>query len=278
MLSRNKLLSILCSLSCMMCTGSGVASGVGGVDGDRKENNRCSYAQKNNDDFLISYDELLSKHKDQVSKHNTLSASDIFLGRLNDEDAKALESAGVVYSCPDSLGNLPLANMSCVSIASEEGRSAFRLLSALSNSCKDSKRYDYYLKKVDDIIGKCNKLAQENADTYNSQKNLIWLYSVPSLLLLVAGAVFIGLEAKSDLRGIGGLAVPAWLIALILQLNNANDTVAPAEKASCYRGIALFLQKALELAKKNVESSEESDLKDQSKQVESDAELNGRTV
>ena len=53
-----KLLSILCSLSCIVCNGRAVGAGEGGV--------KPSMCAGKNGDFLIEYDNLLSKYRDET--------------------------------------------------------------------------------------------------------------------------------------------------------------------------------------------------------------------
>ena len=111
-------------------------------------------------------------------------------------------------------------------------------------------------------------MAQENADTYNSQKNRIWLYSVPYLLLIVlcgTATVLCGL-----------FAIPNFFIVLYVQFKLANLVSLPAKRAICYRGIALFLKEALELAKRSVEYSAGSET--QSEQVTSDVKIKEKNV
>ena len=254
-----KLLSILCSLSCIVCNGRAVGAGKGGV--------KPSMCAVRNGDFLIEYDNLLSKYKDEtINSDSSLGCACI--GRLSDIDEKFFENIGVVAHCPDSIGWFCSVNYDLDDFVYKKCRGAFNALNALTNSFKDSERYDYYIKKVNGIINKFDKLAQENADTYNSQKNRVWLYSVSHLLLMVLCGIAIFSRQL--------FLAPAPLIAIFVQLKLANLVSLPAERAACYRGIALFLKEALESAKRSVEYSAGS--KTQSEQVTSNVKIKKKNV
>ena len=57
-------------------------------------------------------------------------------------DEKFFENIGVVANCPDSIGRFCSVNYDLADFACKECRGAFNALNALTNSFKDSERYD----------------------------------------------------------------------------------------------------------------------------------------
>lgn len=224
--------------------------------------------------FCYDYDSALLNIGKIFRNVRGVSWADWIFGRLNSDDKKMFENAGVLSTFPDSSGIIQ--NVSKNSTEFDDGAICFGALSMLATSSENSKDYNECLKIINDVIKRCDEFNQKNTRSYNSKKNLIWLYSVPSVLFTVLGAVCAYFGIK-DCKVKPFVATANCLFAACAcQIYMANKIATPGEQAARYRGIAMFLKNALENAKKYSKTSGESS--NSKKQVKSDDKINGSTT